>query len=773
VIINWLRPALASLLLFVPLSAHAQGRDSLPVTIVPNLVNLGWDTHADLVAASSRLIVSDRAGLYVFDVAAKRLVRRTLFDNFAKSRVLTPDEATVITGHMDGKIRLWNLATGASAGVLQEKAVKDGETYEITALAASADGALVSGSEDGTISVWNPKTRQKVRGFSFGEVKNGPSSRILALRVSRDNKTLIAVVLTAVRTFDFATGKQLSAYDLPNEKFKTDYSFFADSIISDDGLIAQFTAPGCELAELRYLDLRDFGPLPVDKPAACKRPEEESYDFGEVSLFVNAARSTILIARTGGAELKQWDFKARVPGRTIKWPKDEKPELIGVDKDFTRAVSNIDGRISVRALEDGVSVAAFDTNTYPAEAAIRSRDGKSILLAQAIDKKEQQLTLWEVGSPDPRLVLRVPADGDTTIRDFSQESMLAAAITKDGFLLLSLETGKEVRRWTQKEIKEPWIIRLTPDGKLALLSGDDPDGNTATLLVDTSDGSVKHVFNQTRDGGKKKDDDEAFSVSDAAFSADGKRFALGRFDGSAEIWDVATLKRIKALPLDEKDSPGQIWSPVFSADGKKLLTCSRDSGAMLWTIDSGKQPRAFLYDDYAAGHAHLGSAALSHDGTMVAAGSTQHAVSSGDTGHERSVKIWNAASGKLRLSWPGHENGVTAVTFSADDHRVISASHDGTIKYWDSQTGKELASIIVTTDGHWVVLSPSGLFSGNAGDSNLFNLARGLSARPSADFREALYKPDLIAELLKGDPSHRYAAAAKQVDLEKVWEGAK
>jgi hypothetical protein len=157
---------------------------------------------------------------------------------------------------------------------------------------------------------------------------------------------------------------------------------------------------------------------------------------------------------------------------------------------------------------------------------------------------------------------------------------------------------------------------------------------------------------------------------------------------------------------------------------------------------------------------------------MIAAGSTQHAVSSGDTGRERSVKIWNAATGKLRLSWPGHEDGVTAVTFSADDHLVVSASRDGTIKYWDSATGKLVATIIVSTDGHWIVLSPSGLFSGNAGDSNLFYLARGLSARPAADFREALYKPDLIAELLKGDPKHSYATAAKQLDLRKLWEEA-
>ena len=42
----------------------------------------------------------------------------------------------------------------------------------------------------------------------------------------------------------------------------------------------------------------------------------------------------------------------------------------------------------------------------------------------------------------------------------------------------------------------------------------------------------------------------------------------------------------------------------------------------------------------------------------------------------------------------------------------------------------------------------------------------------TADFKQQLDKPDLIAELLKGDPNHRYAAAARQIDLKKIWDAA-
>lgn len=753
--------------------ACAETSANLPITFTPTAVDLNWDTHARLAASGTRLIVTDTAGIYVWDVASKRLVYRAVHDVFAKSVALMPDESMIITGHMDGKIRLWDLATGGSAGVLQEKVVR-ADSYEISALAINRDGEfLVSGSEDGTITVWNLKTHRKLRSFTFGLASNASFRRVIALRLTADQKSLIAVTRNSFRKFDLGSGRQLAAADLSADK-DTSYLFSSDSIVSDDGLIAQFRAKDCDIAELRYLDGRDIGKdigkaVPVDKPVDCKQREEDDSPPGDPSLFVNATRATVLIARAGSPELKEWDLNARAVTQTIKWPNDAKPEVIGVDRDFARVVSNIDDRVSIRELASGNLMAAFDTTTYPADTVL-SKDGKTILVAQQSGKTQQQVTLWDIGAAEPRKVLRVDATNEATIRDFSLQAKLAAAIAKGDFVLYSLDTGEIVRRLKLPQIKSPWIIRLSPDGKLVLLRGDGPDDKDVALLADASDGSIKKNLHEPGPARKDDDnDDDLDFVTDGAFSVDGKRLALGRFNGTAETWDVAALKRQKQLPSG-KDSPGQIWSLSFSTDGKKLLSCSRDGGAYLWTIDQGKAPRAFLYDDFLAGHAHLGGAALSHDGTTVAAGSAQHAVSSGDNGRERSVKTWDAATGKLRKSWLGHERAVNTVTFSSDDRMIISASRDGTIKYWDAETAKEAARIIIGNDGHWMVLSPSGLFSGNGGETTLLNLSRGMTARPASDFREALYKPDLIAELLKGDPAHRYTAAARQIDLKTIWD---
>ncbi len=409
--------------------------------------------------------------------------------------------------------------------------------------------------------------------------------------------------------------------------------------------------------------------------------------------------------------------------------------------------------------------------SYQADSAVLSTDGRSILLAQqAAGKDTRQLTFWEVGAPDPRKVLQIAASSETTIQAFSPPARLAAAIAKGEFVLFSTDTGSELRRLSVKQIKDPSEIRLSGDGKQALLLGNDANDEAVAFLVDTADGTVKSQLGKQQKS-KTASDRDNNQLTAAAFSPDGRRLALGRFDGTAEIWDTETLKRIKPLAMARGDAADQIRTLAFSADGKRLVAGSRDSGVFLWNIEAGGPPRAFQYDTM-AGHVHFTSVAISHDGSLVAGALAQHALSSGDSGPERSIRVWNAATGKLRFTLRGHQDAVARVTFSPDDRWIVSVGYDSTIRYWSAETGKSVATIIVTSDGHWVALSDSGIYSGNPGDRQLFSLVRGMSARPSADFRQQLYKPDLIEALLGGDKDHRYAAAAQALDLKKVWESA-
>jgi len=98
----------------------------------------------------------------------------------------------------------------------------------------------------------------------------------------------------------------------------------------------------------------------------------------------------------------------------------------------------------------------------------------------------------------------------------------------------------------------------------------------------------------------------------------------------------------------------------------------------------------------------INSLAFSPDETLIASGS-----------NDRTVRIWDVASGKQLHKLEGHTDMVNDLVFSSDGKRLFSSGMDGQARIWDVKTG-ELLFVLQKRNGrhiHAGAMSPDGKFA--------------------------------------------------------------
>ena len=157
-----------------------------------------------------------------------------------------------------------------------------------------------------------------------------------------------------------------------------------------------------------------------------------------------------------------------------------------------------------------------------------------------------------------------------------------------------------------------------------------------------------------------------------------------------------------------------VTSVAFTADSTGLLTASVDKTVKLWDAKTGKPIRAF------PGHTSRVSA-------LAVTPNGRYLVTAGDT----TVKIWELATSALVLSIPADASQVTSVAVSPDGSMLASAGFDGTAKTWSLPGGTALQKFphapgkarLLT-----VAFSPDGNVLGTGGDdkdAKLWDVATG------------------------------------------------
>jgi WD40 repeat protein/tRNA A-37 threonylcarbamoyl transferase component Bud32 len=140
---------------------------------------------------------------------------------------------------------------------------------------------------------------------------------------------------------------------------------------------------------------------------------------------------------------------------------------------------------------------------------------------------------------------------------------------------------------------------------------------------------------------------------------------------------------------------GPILAVAYSpdADGRQIVTASADRTVKVWDAASGTELLTL------SGHAApVRSVAFFPDGHRIVTGSW-----------DQTARVWDATTGKLLHSLRGHRKEIFSVAVSRDGQRIATGSLDHTARIWDATTGNSLLEFTNHAHGVWAIaFSPDG-----------------------------------------------------------------
>ncbi len=268
-------------------------------------------------------------------------------------------------------------------------------------------------------------------------------------------------------------------------------------------------------------------------------------------------------------------------------------------------------------------------------------------------------------------------------------------------------------------------VAWSPDGKIVAYAT-----NQNAVLLNAADGANLSTL--------RMNGTNVFSV---AWSPDSTSLLTGGMRSTA-LWDVASSKVTAYL-----DGTGRFvsWSP----DGEKIAT---GYGTGMQTFNGKTHFRDKGYEIGA-----IGFGWEKKTGNLVVLTSTEvqqvdlkdeaqpkkFAVAAGTTLvsspgrpiisglNDKSLKLWDAVTGKPTAELSGHTESIVAAAWSSDGKLLATGSKDMTVKVWDGKTGKLLRSLA----GHTkpvkaVAWSPDGKLLATASDDMIVRVFPADSDKP-------------------------------------------
>ncbi|HLO14908.1 MAG TPA: WD40 repeat domain-containing protein, partial [Anaerolineales bacterium] len=713
--------------------------------------NSKQQTAVLLAIQSMRLFPNGNAVQILQNNTLPRTMVQLTHDAAVSSVAFSPDGKYIVSGGLDGTVRVWDVVTGKETARMMHD--------HVTLVAFSPDGKFVASAGGNIARVWNVATGKEVahmiHDHSVNSFAFSPDGKLIVSGgCEADNNDYC--IQGSARVWDAMTGKEIEKIsydgDVTFVAFSPDGKFGVTISGSYNNAVYIWeVATGKEIAQMKPGEIGysvAFSPDGKFIVSGGCDYKEYGICFGGSTRVFDASTGTE-VARmihdgapvgsvafspdgkfivSGGCDNYENDNCTQ--GSVSVWDATTYTEITRVvhDGEVTSVVFSPDGKFiasvsgntaHVWAVSIGKETARMEHNGGVSSMAL-SLDGRYVVSGGCEVVNPSLFCLrgfahvWDVHTGEEMaLVQMTTAAGfgsDVYSVAFSPDGKFVASGGLDSVLVWNAVTGNEITRVTHNG--QIFSVAFSPDAKY-VVSGS-LDGMVRVWDAMTGKEIEKIAHGET--------------VHSVAFSPDGKYVVSGGcnelddnfncIQGSARVWDAMTGKEMEKISYD-----GDVTFVAFSPDGKLIVSVS-GSTALVWDVITGKQVVHMFHGN------KVSSVAFSPDGRFVVSGSA-----------DRTIHVWDVITGK-EITGVTQDSGVRAVAYSPDGKFIASVSGN-TAHVWDAMTGKEMASMIV--NGYaalFIAFSSDGkyLISGGCDQYETYNCTKG-------SVRVWIWQPnDLIAE---------------------------
>ena len=397
--------------------------------------------------------------------------------------------------------------------------------------------------------------------------------------------------------------------------------------------------------------------------------------------------------------VRLWDVRTRKHKITLRGHTDSVSAVVYSPDGNTIVSTSSDKTVRLWNAHTGKHEATFTGHTDRVTSVAYSPNGKTIAtVSGGRHSNDSTVRLWNTKTGETQAVL------------IGHHHINAIAYASDGETL-TCQQMNGVRSWDAKTGKHKTTrIHKVKDTSTEYshaggISAYSPDGSmVATVgsldtvqLLDARTRKRKATLKHTNylDWIYMMVTDREYGIDAMAFSPDGNTIVTGggyytNDEGMVYLWHTRTRKR-KTIYKGH----GYVSSVAFSPDGGTIAAGNWENEVRLWHAVTGEELQT-IHTRHKGGVLSL---MYSPDGTTIATGG-------GYT--DTTVHLLDANTGTLKTILKGHTDGVTSIVYSPDGNMIATGSRDGTVRLWETDTGKHKATFTGHTEVTSVVYSPDG-----------------------------------------------------------------